>query len=497
MRNASCYFFSRYILGTRKHSFIMQRRRINLPLTLITALLVALIAGLAGSTLVLLRRMHARSTHTAAAETVIRQGQAMVARLSSQPSVTASPDDETDWSEFSRLIRNLHSIEDGLQYVSVTRNDVVVFHEQTRLLDGSPQPDPSPPPTGAVDMRREVLHVGEDVIPVVVFTTGIQGIGDERTSVSVALRKDTVNREEEAAETAMTSMFRLTLLTVVVSFSICVILVVWMMRREVKREALRRDEEHLAFSGMLANGIVHDFRNPMSSMRLDVQMLHRETERGEEARPDRMRSLSERVRNTLDRMDKVFQEFLYVSRPDRDDRTAIDLVTCIEDSLEMLAPRFEQANVTSRVEAPPETVHVLAYEGSLRRALVNVLTNAEQFSPPEETVSVSVSATHDTAIVEVSDRGPGVPKHKRKQVFDMFVTERPEGTGLGLFLAKAAIERSGGTIEIAETTEDRGACVRIRLPLAPSATPNSLSRPSDLASGDAEIESAQTGTETA
>jgi len=445
----------------------MRNRRINLPLTLITALLVILIAGLAGGTLVLLRRMHARSTHTAAAETVIRQGQAMVARLSSQPSVTATGGEETDWSEFSRLIRNLHSIADGLQYVSVTRNDVVVFHEQTRLLDGSPQPEPESHPTGTVDMRREVLHVGDDVIPVVVFTTALQGPGDDQTSVSVALRKDTVNREEEAAETAMTSMFRLTLLTVVVSFAICVILVVWMMRREVKREALRREEEHLAFSGMLANGIVHDFRNPMSSMRLDVQMLHRETERGAEARPERMRDLSERVRNTLDRMDKVFQEFLYVSRPDRDDRATIDLVTCIRDSLEMLVPRFEQADVGSRVNAPTEPIHILAYEGSLRRALVNVLTNAEQFSPPGEIVEVSVSTTHDAAIVEVSDRGPGVPKHKRKQVFDMFVTERPEGTGLGLFLAKAAIERSGGTIEIAETADARGTCVRIRLPLAP------------------------------
>jgi len=430
-------------------------------------LLVILIAGLAGGTLVLLRRMHARSTHTAAAETVIRQGQAMVARLSSQPSVTATGGEETDWSEFSRLIRNLHSIEDGLQYVSVTRNDVVVFHEQTRLLDGSPQPEPEPPLTGTVDMRREVLHVGEDVIPVVVFTTALQGPGDDQTSVSVALRKDTVNREEEAAETAMTSMFRLTLLTVVVSFAICVILVVWMMRREVEREALRREEEHLAFSGMLANGIVHDFRNPMSSMRLDVQMLHRETERGAEARPKRMRDLSERVRNTLDRMDKVFQEFLYVSRPDRDDRATIDLVTCIRDSLEMLVPRFEQADVGSRVNAPSDPIRILAYEGSLRRALVNVLTNAEQFSPPGAVVEVSVGTTHDTAVVEVSDRGPGVPKHKRRQVFDMFVTERPEGTGLGLFLAKAAIERSGGTIEIAETMHDRGTCVRIRLPLAP------------------------------
>ena len=475
----------------------MQRRRINLPLTLITALLVILIAGLTGSTLVLLRRMHGRSAHTAAAETVIRQGKAMVSRLSTQPSVASPDDDKTDWSEFSRLISSLYSIEDGLQYVSVTRNDVVVFHEQTRLLDGSQSTAtvPHPPPAGTVDMRREVLHVGDDVIPVVVFTTALEAPGAARTSVSVALRKDTVNREEQATETAMTSMFRLTLLTVVISFAICVILVVWMMRREVKREALRREEEHLAFSGMLANGIVHDFRNPMSSMRLDVQMLHREAERGSDARLERVSRLSDRVRHTLDRMDKVFQEFLYVSRPDRDERTRVDLVMCIRDSLEMLAPRFERANVTNRVNASTESITILAYEGSLRRALVNVLTNAEQFSPEGETVEVEIRVSDDTAIVEVSDRGPGIPRHKRKEVFDMFVTERPEGTGLGLFLAKAALERSGGTIELADSRDGQGTRVRIRLPLAPHSHP--VPRPSDLVSGDAEISKAPSGTETA
>jgi len=410
--------------------------------------------------------MHRRSAHTAAAETVISQGQAMVARLSSQPSVTSTNANASDWSEFSRLVRNLYTLEDGLQYVSVVRDGVAVFHEQTRLLDGSEPPTPVPPASAPVEMRRELLEVGRESIPVVVFGTTVDSPDGVDTRVHVALRKDTVNREEEASEAAIASMFRLTLITVLISFAICALVVVWMMRREAKREALRRDEEHLAFSGMLANGIVHDFRNPMSSMRLDVQMLHRETERSDGARPERMGKLATRVRSTLDRMDKVFQEFLYVSRPDRDDRTRVDLVACIRDSLEMLLPRFEKAEVSSEVNAPPEGVAVSAYEGSLRRALVNVLTNAEEFSPAGKTVTVNIRKSGETAIVDIIDCGPGVPEHKRKQIFDMFITERPEGTGLGLFLAKAAIERSGGTIEVASPPSGQGTCIRITLPLS-------------------------------
>jgi len=445
----------------------MQHKRVNYPLTLITALLLIMIAGLTGSTLVVLRRMHGKSAHNAAAETVIKQGQAMTQKLSTQPAVT-STNKATDWSEFSHLVRNLHSIEDGLQYVSVTRDDLVIFHEQTCRLDGSPAlPETvvAQPPAGSVEMKREALHVGDKIIPVVVFSTTLEGPGGSRTSVRVALRKDTVNREERTADNAITSMFRLSLLAVTISFATCVVLVVWMMRREVKREAQRREEEHLAFSGMLANGIVHDFRNPMSSMRLDVQMLQRESGR-DELRPERIHKLSERICSTIDRMDKVFQEFLYVSRPDTDKRVTVDIISCIRDSLEMLAPRFERAKLTAEIDSNLKNINVLAYESSLRRALVNVLTNAEQFSPEGATISIAVTSTETSAVIDISDEGPGIPKAKRRKVFEMFETGRPEGTGLGLFIAKAAIERTAGTIEILDNPGGKGARIRITLPLS-------------------------------
>jgi signal transduction histidine kinase len=237
-----------------------------------------------------------------------------------------------------------------------------------------------------------------------------------------------------------------------------------MMRREIKRESRRRKDEHLAFSGMLANGIVHDFRNPMSSMKLDVQMLHREANKNL-SDTNRISTLANRIRNTVDRMDKVFQEFLYVSRPDQDKSTSVNLISCIEDSLDMLTSRFENAGISSKLNCTESNISARAYEGSLRRALVNILTNAIQFSPANSTVTVNLYTTTNTSVIEVSDQGPGIPKSKRKTVFEMFETERPEGTGLGLFIAKAAIERNNGIIEICANDNNIGTLVRVRLPL--------------------------------
>ena len=443
----------------------MNHKKLKHPLTLITALLLVMIAGLAGSTLIMLRNMHGKSAHTAAAETVFNTGRSMVQKIASQPSVI-STNSTTDWNEFSNLIRNLHSIEGGLQYVSVTRDNIVVFHEQTcRLENNYKQPEPQPSPSNNdIRIQREILHVAGKSIPVVVFSTTVPGSGESQTNIRLALRKDTVAREEQPADKAITSMFRLTLLTVIISFTICVILVVWMMRREIKRESRRRKDEHLAFSGMLANGIVHDFRNPMSSMKLDVQMLHREANKSQ-TDTNRISTLANRVRNTVDRMDKVFQEFLYVSRPDQDKRTTINLISCIEESLDMLTSRFENADISSKLNCSESNISVLAYEGSLRRALVNILTNAIQFSPAKSTVTVNLYSTANSSIIEVSDQGHGIAKSKRKTVFEMFETERPEGTGLGLFIAKAAIERNNGIIEIIANDNNKGTLVRVRLPL--------------------------------
>jgi len=431
------------------------------PLILTTALLVSLIAALAGGTLLLLRGMHDRAAQEAAAETVIQRGRTMVSHLLSQaPADDAAP----DWSGFSTFVRNLHAVEKGLQYVSVTREGIVVFNEQTSM-PGNPGTVPPEPAPAEVEMRRELLQAGDSQVPVVVFAATAGSNANLR--VEVALRKAIVSREGQAAGTAISSMFRLSLLTVCIAFGLCIGLVVLMMRREIRHEALRTEQEHLAFSGMLANGIVHDFRNPMSALKLDAQMLHREVERGDASRPARVTELATRIRQTLDRMDDVFKAFLFASRPDSAARTRVDIATCLQEAVDTLASRLERDNIRTAIEAPPHPVHVNVFAASLRRALVNILTNAIAFSPPRGAViTIRVGASGGNVTVEIADQGPGIPPADRKRVFEMFMTTRPEGTGLGLFLARAAVERSGGTISVADTAPGSGACIRLTLPAA-------------------------------
>ncbi|MDA0990037.1 MAG: HAMP domain-containing sensor histidine kinase, partial [Verrucomicrobia bacterium] len=449
----------------------MKRRPLRTSLTTVTALSVILIAILAGGCLCILQRMYKQSAHTQATRHVLSEGGVIATHLADQAVVRDHRAGDDDWTAFSRQIRALHTIEDGLQYVSVTRDGMTVFHEQTRGLElaSAPKRHRLAEPPDDIDVTRKLVDLAGERVPVVVFKKVFQLPDGATCEVEVAMRKDTVDREGRAAASAVAAMFKLSLVTVSVSFGVCVILVIWMMRRELQREKQRREEEHLAYAGVLANGIVHDFRNPMSAVRLDVQMLKKEVERGREGRPERLSELASRIQETVDRMDKVFKEFLYMSKPPSDEREPIDVAVCVRECASLLTSRMEKAEVTVELDLPSQPVFVLAYPSALQRALMNVVINAEQVSRKGDKLQLRVVRGDRTATIDVVDTGPGVKPVDRQRIFEMFVTSRPGGTGLGLFLAKTAIERCGGTIRILDSS-DKGSCFRITLPLATGAS---------------------------
>jgi signal transduction histidine kinase len=444
------------------------KSRLSEPaLMVVTAIMVLVIAALAGGALWTLRYAHSQLAHDQAARGVLEEGARLTAFLATLP-VVRTATDQTDWQSLSPLVRSLHAAEKGVQYVSLSCDGATVFHEQTIALDGSPgttnRLDLPLADVSDVRMTRKLLRVGDQIVPVVVFAVRFMGEDGRSRLLELALRKETVDREESAPVAAVSSMFRVSLTTIVISFLICVVLVLWMMHREHRREQRRRAEEHLTFAGVLANGIVHDFRNPMSSLRLDAQMLEREAAKGADSRADRIAELSVRMRTTLDRMDTVFQEFLYVSRPAEVQTETIDLGACLRECVGMMIPRFEQKGLKVAIETGEDRPLVTARRSPIQRAFLNILSNAEHFSPPESTVSVRVSRAAGSAVVEIRDQGPGIPEADRTRIFEMFYTGRPGGTGLGLFIARTAIENSGGSIQV-DNGPQGGAVFRVALPL--------------------------------
>jgi signal transduction histidine kinase len=425
---------------------------------------VILIAALAIVGLFELRRWHRQAAHQAAAHVVAERGQWLAMNLALRVAAGAAEGEGMSWQGFSELLGSLREVEGDLEYVAVRREGATLFQEHVgggrpggEMTDYSFE--------GPVRIGRQNVTTGEGRIPVLSFTVTLAHPQQPPFELEVGLRHLALEREEWAAANAVESMYRLSLATMAACFGICLVLVAAMARREERREQTRRREEHLAFSGMLANGIVHDFRNPMSSLRLDAQMLAKESERGGEANPARMTELAGRMKHTLDRMDRVFQEFLTLARPGDTPSERLDLAACARECLEMLAPRLEAAKVSAVVEAPDGELWVVAPGPSVKRSLLNVLLNALQHAGEGGNIRVEGARTGRRARLDILDSGPGIPREHRKRIFDVFFTTRPQGTGLGLFLARTAIENHGGRLELI-ATGTAGAQFRMEFPLA-------------------------------
>jgi signal transduction histidine kinase len=433
-------------------------------LLLLAGVLVACIAVLAGVNLWVLQKLHSRNLHDTAAQSVLGLGSELARNLAGHPVVQSSGRDPERWADFSRLVHALRGIEPSLEYVSVNEGDVTVFHEGTA---GTNTGWAAIPPGGVGEVRvgRKLIATAEGVVPVLTFSARTAGAAGPPLTLQIAMRKDAVQQREEQATRMLELMFRLSIITLSVALGLAVVLGLWVLRHEMERQRRRRDEEHLAFAGLLADGIIHDVRNPMSSLRLDVQMLDKEAGKGAECRADRIAELATRARHTMDRVDLVMREFLYVSKPESREPERFEVNACVRDCVDLLGPRFERAGVRLEVQLVSCPLTIVGQSVGLKRAIINVLTNAKQATPAGRAVTVKTLQEGDKVVLMVEDEGPGIKKDEIKRLFEMFVTGRPDGIGLGLYLAKAAVENCGGTI-VAENRAGGGARFEIRIPVA-------------------------------
>ncbi len=442
-------------------------------------LLLALLTSalIAGAILVFLKGQHDKQAHLAATETVLQEGEGLLNALCDLGLACSTNPAPTEWRRFSTVVDSAFSVRKDVQSVSVSRNGVTVFHRQAGGLHHPPGPPgwtaSDTHPAAETEMSQGSIEIGGVLQPVFVIGRTV-ALGDGSKVVTEAtFKREAVGAEELTARTLVSSLFAFSITVLVLSFAACALVLTIAVARDRRREERARQEEHLAFSGVLANGILHDFRNPMSAVRLDAQMLGKEMRRQDGFRPERVRDLSERIARTMDRMDKVFQEFLFLAKPADEKPESVDIEQVVRECSDTLAPRVEQAGVSVRITRLTDALPpAAAFPFALRRALLNVLMNAVQFAPKGSEITVTLAHRNNRIITDVLDRGPGIPAGKRQEIFGMFVTGRPEGTGLGLFLARTAIRRCSGDIQ-ALPRDGGGADLRITLPCAgePASSP--------------------------
>ena len=231
-------------------------------------------------------------------------------------------------------------------------------------------------------------------------------------------------------------------------------------RRELARRAQRA--EKLAAVGTLAAGLSHEIKNPLNAAALQLLVLERRLKRLPNLAPDLLEPLG-LVQSEIKRLAGFLDEFLQFARPREIVRATMQPAALIGGVLDLLQPQATAAQLTlarSIDGLPP----IVADEQRLQQALVNLVLNAVQATPPGGSVRVAARADGDGGVeIAVEDSGPGISEALRERIFEPFFTTKDSGTGLGLPLVHSIVQQHGGSI-VVERGEAGGARFVVRLP---------------------------------
>lgn len=228
---------------------------------------------------------------------------------------------------------------------------------------------------------------------------------------------------------------------------------------EVVRQA------RLAAIGETAAMLTHEMRNPLASIKLGLSALT-STPGLDERRRRRMDIVLEQV----DRLDALLAGTLDAVRPVRLSAEPVSLDALLDYALELLEPQIAGNGLQLKRHTCPDCPALRLDARLITQALINVLKNAIEASPPAGVIRVGLKREGACLTLTVANGGRPIPEAVLARVFEPFVSGKTMGTGLGLPMVKRVVEEHGGSVRLS-SGPDSGTRCRLSLPLAAGAEP--------------------------
>ncbi|UGA54422.1 PAS domain S-box protein [Vibrio sp. VB16] len=240
------------------------------------------------------------------------------------------------------------------------------------------------------------------------------------------------------------------------------------LAKEVERQTNERiQHEKLAEIGKVVNMIAHDLRNPLSSIKMVLQIQERKNK-------NEMFEISlEQVRY----MEAILEELLAYSRPDQIQPLWLDINKIIDTTVASQQKLAKEACVSIDVALLPNLPTAYIDPIKMRQAIQNILINSIQAATGIEGGKVKVlsniliTESNTELIISIENNGEPIDPCMSDKVFEPFFTTKAKGTGLGLSIVKRIIDSHEGQIQISPMIP-MGTMTRIRLPTAPKQMPN-------------------------
>jgi signal transduction histidine kinase len=233
----------------------------------------------------------------------------------------------------------------------------------------------------------------------------------------------------------------------------------------VESEMLLERREKLASLGLLAAGVAHEIRNPLTAIKAALFIQQRKFA------PDTPEFADSRlVEREILRLERIVNDFLLFARPTEPQFATVRIDELLNEVRTLLAPQLARQQIELTVDSAGELTFP-ADAGQIKQVLINLVQNAGDAIGRDGKVQLRACAERKrlenreqaVVILEVTDNGKGIPAEVQERLFDPFFTTKDTGTGLGLSIAASLVQKHGGALQY-QTQPGRGTTFGVILP---------------------------------
>lgn len=224
------------------------------------------------------------------------------------------------------------------------------------------------------------------------------------------------------------------------------------------KQELKRQKE-LCSLGEMAASIVHEIRNPMTSLKgfLDLMKMNPNNE---------YKKYIQIMDSELERMDTILSDLLYLSKPTEKKMDRVLIYDVLNEVVELMQQSAIKNNIVIQlnvVQSELRVTTIYANKTRLKQLFINLLKNAIEVMDCGGMITIDLNHTANNILISVRDEGVGMTDEERKNLFTPFYTTKESGTGLGLALVKKVVDEHNGTIKV-ESTVGEGTTFTIGIP---------------------------------
>jgi PAS domain S-box-containing protein len=195
----------------------------------------------------------------------------------------------------------------------------------------------------------------------------------------------------------------------------------------------------------LASAIMHDIRNPINSLGLNLEVLEQLLEPAQSANP-LIEEILQKVYRQIGQLSQSLNQYLQYSRLIELSLEPMEVTTQLANLITELRHEYVGKNIVFKYRKPEMEQWVSGDWFQLRRALVNIIQNATEILGADGLIKLAASRRNGKLLIRITDNGPGIEPERLKKIFEPFYSTKKTGTGLGLFIVREIIHSHHGRI---------------------------------------------------